>query len=138
VISTSLTSLPRAELFELALDSFGHAVELVNRVSKRSFSRREQGDVFAPATAARRRRVPDTRLDQPLLFEPPERHVDRADRQVATRALLDFAPNHRAVRAVAETQQREQYQLLKIAERVYLFHAVDYIRRRAVLGFNRE
>ena len=49
--------------------------------------------IAPPPAAAVRRRQPDVRADHLLFFQPLERHVDRADGDIALRLLLDLAPD---------------------------------------------
>jgi hypothetical protein len=72
------------------------------------------------------RRHADPRRNQSFLFEAFERRVDRPNRREAIGYALDFGANHRSVRAFAQAQQGQQYDMLEFAE-VGTFRHIIYI-----------
>ena len=93
--------------------------------------------MLAPAPAALGDRLADARADETLRFEPIDRDVDGAHRQVAARAMLDLPSNRRAVRIGAQTKERDEDELLEIAERQdgrvgcgHMLHTVDDIQTK--------
>src|SRR5262249_47560851 len=69
------------------------------------------------ATANRRaRRKPGSR--EPFGLETVKSRVDRASRDIALQARLDFIQNRSAVGVLRKPYQSEQYRLLKLANHV--------------------
>src|SRR5579871_298288 len=79
-----------------------------------------EGTLGAPA--ALRRGIVQDRADQPLLFEPFERRVDRADAHVAPGSFRDFPANPHAVGIASQAQNSQQHEVLKLAEYFALWH----------------
>jgi hypothetical protein len=53
--------------------------------------------------------------------------VDRADRWRATRDVLDFSANRRAICAFAQTEDRQKNNMLELAEILTLRHNIDIV-----------
>jgi hypothetical protein len=60
--------------------------------------------------------------DEPFLFEPPERRVDRANRHGATRFGFEMLPNPNPVRLFAQPSDGQEDAELKFAEPVTFGH----------------
>src|SRR5687768_6840205 len=98
------------------LEAFGHHRERVIGVTKRRDASRPQRIELAAPPAALRRRVAHPRAQQALPLEAVERGVDRINRYVAPRPLMDFPADRSAVGVVLEPQHAEEDELLEIAE----------------------
>src|SRR3954468_12161234 len=101
---------------QLGFDAVSHRPEGAVGAPQCLLSRRVDQVMAAAAAAALRRRHTDVGRDHLLLFEPAERHVDRADRGVAPGALDDFTADRRAVGAVPQPHQRQQHEMLEFAD----------------------
>ena len=73
--------------------------------------------VLAAAAAAHLRRRADVGAHHPLGLEPIERDVDRRGADIPARAADDLTMDRGAEGAVAQPQQREEHELLELAER---------------------
>ena len=60
-------------------------------------------------------RRPHPRLDEPLLFEPAQRHVDGRAGHATVGPTLDLFHDGHAVHVFAELEDCEQYHLLELA-----------------------
>ena len=104
------------ELFELVLEPGGHHAEGPVGAREGALPGGVEEVVLAAPSAALRRRRADIRADHALGDEPVERDVDGARRKITAGAGDDLAVDCGAERAVAKTQEREQDQLLELAE----------------------
>ena len=90
--------------------------------------------MLATAAAALAGRLADARSHQPLLLKAVERRVDGADGKPAVRAKLDIAADRRPVGDGTEADQREENELLELAERYHagdqIFHIVEHMSIR--------
>src|SRR5690606_26219927 len=68
----------------------------------------------APASLGRR--LAEPRYDEPFVLEPIERRVERAGRGAPSGPLLNLFANRDAVSVIAEAHDREQNNLLELAE----------------------
>jgi len=122
-----------SQLLQLLLDSHRHRLQRAIRPPERVLTGVVHEVVLAAAAAAFFRGQSDIRHHHLLAFEACERDVDAADRDFTVSAILDLAADGRAVRAVAEAEQREQHQLLEFSEdgRIVVFnmyHLIKYMR----------
>ena len=83
---------------------------------QRALPERQHLDVLAAATTTFWCRFADARPDVALGLEAVERHVDRADGQIAAGPCFDFAPDRGAVGIGPQAHQREQDQLFELAD----------------------
>ena len=94
-----------------------HSNEHAGRVPRAPARRRRQDEGFRarpPAPAADR----TARSDEPLLFEPRQRRVDRADGDLAAGPAGDFLPDRHPVRLRSEVRQRQHYVDLEFAKEI--------------------
>src|SRR5690606_18770583 len=101
-----------------------HPRERLARPTQRLEARRLQPEhtlrAAAPLAAAFRER----RAHQPLRLEARERDVDRRDRHLAARALLQLPLDRRAVRVVAQPQHGQHDDLLELTQSGCLVHVL--------------
>src|SRR5207253_4105250 len=101
---------------EFRLQTIRHRGERPPGTAERLLAFRIDQVVLPAAAAAVRRGNPDVRRNHFFLLEPPECHVYRAGRCVAPSPRLDLAADRRAVRAVTQPNQREQHEVLELAD----------------------
>src|SRR5690606_19904899 len=83
---------------------------------------RADGVVALRTTAPLGRRLAEARRHQTLALEPLQCRVERAGRSAASGAATNLVADRDAVRIVAEAQDREQDELLELAEMAVAAH----------------
>ena len=96
-----------------------------------------QREVTLRAAAALRRRIRHARAHVAFALEPGERGIERADRDGAPGAFLDFLPDRDAVGVVTEMHDRQQQGLFEFAERV-VRHAYLYFKVVVIANASRR
>src|SRR6185436_17016430 len=87
---------------------------------------------FRPSTPFRRW-FAGKRADVALGFEPLERRVDRADRNLPTRSIFNLAAHRHPVRIGAQPHDGEHHDLFERAEKVstrHLFYKIRHTGRQ--------
>jgi hypothetical protein len=117
------------------LETLNHHREGAISLSHRAPAGRQQRHMLSPPATSLRDGFADAREHEALGLEPTERDVHGADRQGAPGPALDLTANRGAVGAGAQAQERQQHELLEVAEHgvgfgtAHMYDIVKYIRR---------
>src|SRR5260221_7110372 len=106
---------------EAAPDVVRHRARLVQRAQAGS----RDGEMPLRAPPAGRGALTRAGGDEPLVFEPVQRRIDRAGRDVAPEADLDLLEDGPAVTLAPQVHDRHQHRLLEHPEHVRHIYIVD-------------
>ena len=93
-----------------------HLHECFARVAQLLRARFRELEMTLRAPAALRRRLAETRHEQSLFLEPPQREVYRRHRDLAARAPANLVHDLDGVALAAKMQQRDEHEVLDVTE----------------------